>query len=93
MNRYQPPITDRINQAASGGHIDGVVIYWDTAAVGDEGAAYRDGDESGSLDFTGWAGATEGLEESTYHMSDYFGADGKYLGPDQHGVYPQLQTI
>jgi hypothetical protein len=86
-------ITDRINQAASGEHLDGVMIYWDTAAVGDEGTAYRDGEESGALEFTGWGGEADGSEDDTYHVSNYFGADGKYLGPDKHGVYPQFQTI
>lgn len=83
---------DKINTVASGEEINSVMIYWDSAAAGNEGPAYRDGDESGALEFAGWAGAVDGSEDDTYHVSNFFGADGKYLGPDQHGVYPRFEA-
>lgn len=84
--------TDRINAVAAGEEISGVVIYWDSAAVGNEGPAYRDGGDSGALEFCGWAGSVDGSEDDTYSVGNYFGADGKYLGPDQHGVYPIFEA-
>ena len=80
--------TERINTVASGQSVNGVAIYWDSAATGNEGPAYRDGGESGALELAGWAGDADGTENDTYQISDYFGADGVYRGPDQHGVYP-----
>lgn len=35
--------------------------------------------------------ATELDNLEGYNVSDYFGGDGAYLGPDQHGVYPCLE--
>jgi len=84
--------TERINAVASGDKISGVVIYWDSTAIGNEGPAYRDGDESGALEFEGWNGDIDGTENDTYHVSNYFGADGKYLGPDRHGIYPEFKA-
>jgi len=78
----------RINAVASGDTISGVLIYWDDTAVNDEGPAYRDGDESGAIELAGWGGPADGTEENTYHISDFFGADGRYRGPDRYGVYP-----
>ena len=59
----------KINTVASGEELNGVVIYWDSAAVNNEGPAYRDGDESGALEFAGWAGSTDGSEDDSYHVS------------------------
>lgn len=81
--------TERINTAASGESIEGVVICWDDAT---DSPAYREGDICGLLEFTGWGGSVDGAEDDTYHISSYFGADGKYLGPDQHGVYPTFEV-
>ena len=41
------------------------------------------------VEFVGWAGPdTTGREDDAYHVADFFGNDGKYRGPDQHGTYP-----
>jgi len=56
-----------------------------------EGPAYRIGEpgsgqqESGALEFAGWS---EDREVEGYVLDAYFDGDGRYLGPDQHGVYP-----
>ena len=43
-----------------------------------------------SLTLIRWEGGDEHTD-STYSLYDYF-ADGKYLGPDQHGVYPVVEV-
>lgn len=35
--------------------------------------------------FEGWTGEADG-----YNVADYFDADGRYLGPDEHGVEPMF---
>ena len=53
---------------------------------GDEYTVYRNGVP---VDFIGWAGTDiTGGEDDAYHFTDFFGADGKYLGPDHYGLYP-----
>jgi len=83
----------RINQVASGQVIPGTVIYWDSAAVGNEGPSFRDGDESGEINHIGWGGPNvTGTEDDQYLVADYFGRDGSYNGPDCYGVYPLFST-
>ena len=62
-----------------------ITIYWDRQDPNNVGAAYRyrDGSDSGSLEFIRWSEPAEG-----YELENYFDGDGRYLGPDQHGVYP-----
>lgn len=70
-------------------------IYWDTQDSSNIGPAYRThSGESGGLEFTGWA-CLDGSEPDTegYLLEYFFGDDGVYLGPDQHGVYPVFEEI
>jgi hypothetical protein len=39
----------------------------------------------------GWT-VGDGSRTDGYHVEDYFGADGHYLGPDEHGIEPILET-
>jgi hypothetical protein len=75
---------ERISMVASGTAVAGVQLYWDS----DDGPAYRDGRESGSLEFAGWANDVDGTADNAYHIADFFGRDGEYVGPDQHGLHP-----
>lgn len=62
----------------------GLEIYWDTQDPDNEGAAWRTQSVSGSIDHVGWSGDCEiGM-----NLLDYFGPDGRYIGPDCQGVYP-----
>lgn len=36
---------------------------------------------------TGWS-AGDGSGHEGYNVTDFFGADGAYLGPDEHGIEP-----
>lgn len=73
-------IQRRIDHAAMGIE-NGVTIYWDTQDPRNPGAAFRDGDDSGPLEIT----------DDTYNglipHDGYFGPDGAYLGPDEHGTH------
>lgn len=40
-----------------------------------------------ALVFAGWTGG-DGSGHDGYNWRDYFGPDGRYLGPDQHGIEP-----
>ncbi len=54
--------------------------------IDDECTVFADGVP---VEFVGWAGPdTTGREDDAYHVADFFGNDGKYRGPDQHGTYP-----
>ena len=54
--------------------------------IDDECTVFADGQ---AVEFVGWAGPdTTGREDDAYHVADFFGPDGKYRGPDQHGTYP-----
>lgn len=79
---------DKVNAVARGESVDGVLIVWDDQDACNIGPAFRDGKESGGLEFVGWSGKTDGFENDTYHVAEFFDGDGRYLGPDQHGVYP-----
>ena len=72
---------------ASKGQESDIEIYWDKQDPANAGTAYRyrDGSDSGSLYFVRWSEPEEG-----YELEHYFDGDGRYLGPDQHGVYPIL---
>ena len=61
-----------------------ITIYWDEQDPANVGAAYRyrDGSDSGPLEFVRWSEPVE------YELENYFDGDGRYIGPDQHGVYP-----
>jgi cytolysin (calcineurin-like family phosphatase) len=72
---------------------EGITIYWDSQDSENEGPAWRTETESGALEFRGWTAedkrnATPDVVEG-YNVSDYF-RSGRYLGPDQYGVYPIL---
>jgi|GEM_PF-4299168 len=81
-------LEQRINIVASGTSLPGTEIYWDESDPNNIGPAYRDGSESGPLDFEGWEGPTNGTENDTYSVASYFTGNYEYRGPDQHGVYP-----
>lgn len=54
--------------------------------IDDECTVFADGQ---AVEFVEWAGPnTDGREDDAYHIADFFGPDGKYLGPDQHGTHP-----
>lgn len=65
-----------------------VRVYWDEQDPADCGPAWKSDTDSDRLDHWGWAGCDDDGEGR--HISDYFGADGYYLGPDADGVYPVL---
>jgi hypothetical protein len=82
--------TERINLVASGEPLPSTEIYWDESDPNNIGPAYRDGVDSGSLEFEEWDGPTDGTEDvwDTYSLAAYFTQNNAYSGPDQHGVYP-----
>jgi hypothetical protein len=85
---YKFHLEQRINAVARGRTIPGTEIYWDESDPDNIGPAYRDGIESGPLDFNGWDGPTDGTENDTYSLAAYFVLNNAYRGPDQHDVYP-----
>lgn len=50
------------------------------------------GEESGELEFVGWASLDGSAPDVTGYVLEAFfsGPDGAYVGPDQHGVYPVM---
>jgi len=80
--------TERINLVASGEPLPSTEIYWDESDPNNIGPAYRDGVDSGSLEFEEWDGPTDGTEDDTYSLAAYFTQNNAYSGPDQHSVYP-----
>ena len=57
--------------------------------IDDECNVFSDGQ---AVAFIGWAGPdVSGKEDDAYHVADFFGPDGKYRGPDQHGIYPVFE--
>jgi len=77
----------RLNQAAAG-EDNGIVIFWDNSDPENEGPAYRDGAESGPLEFAAWDDPGDITETTAYQLSDYFGYNCNYRGVDCHGVHP-----
>lgn len=43
-----------------------------------------------ALHLVGWT-IGDGSGHEGYHLGDYFGPDGEYLGPDQHGIEPLVE--
>lgn len=81
------------------GEESGIVIYWDAQDSANAGPAYRDESDlsngSGALDFGGWGRVGGGIGDHDcqgYSVSDYFGDNGQYRGPDEFGVYPVLMA-
>ena len=74
---------------ASKGQESKIEIYWDNQDPANAGVAYRyrDGSDSGALEFVRWSEPVEG-----YELAHYFVNDGRYSGPDQHGVYPIFEA-
>ena len=49
-------------------------------------------EEREGMSFIGWrdaAGEVNGYDGA--NLADYFDADGRYLGPDVEGVYPEVE--
>ena len=69
---------DQVLRAAAVGDCDGTVR--DLRAL-----LYGDAWEQGMIEVAGWTGDHEG-----YDVGDYF-RDGRYLGPDMHGVEPAFR--
>ena len=75
--------------AALTGAASEVTLYWDTQDPNAVGPAYRTGDDCGPLEFFGFVGADD---KTLYTLESFFGGpDQTYLGPDQDGVYPELE--
>lgn len=94
MTTTQKTTQDLIDRALRGEETDPqVVIYWDDQDPQNPGPAYRIGDpasgqqESGALDCVGFS---EPSADGIVPLDGYFGRDGRYLGPDQDGLYPLL---
>lgn len=45
----------------------------------------------GSLRCIGWTDG-DGSGHEGYHWQDYFAADGRYLGADEHGIEPIVEA-
>ena len=78
---------------AAKGQESKIEIYWDRQDLANEGPAYRyrDGSESGPLEFVRWS-ESESESVEGYEMWMYFGSGDRYSGPDQHGVYPIFEA-
>lgn len=45
-----------------------------------------------TLDFCGWT-AGDGSSTDGYAVDCYFDAEGRYLGPDTHGIEPEFYLV
>lgn len=76
---------DLIAAALKNPNAEDITIFWDRQDANNEGPAWRTETESGALEFRGWSSN----DAEGYHLGDYF-QGGRYLGPDQDGIYPIL---
>ena len=76
---------------ASKGQESEIEIYWDKQDPANVGPTYRyrNGSDSGPLEFVRWS-ESESVEG--YELDHYFDQHDRYIGPDQHGVYPIFEA-